>query len=85
MVEPHRYWLARYYGGAQDITSSGATIAAETAAPLPNLFCKAAGVLFPAEKSPTLSTIKFSPRSFHSRQVEEYVTARRLVYQNPRI
>jgi hypothetical protein len=23
MVEPHRYWLARYYGGAQDITSSG--------------------------------------------------------------
>ena len=39
----------------------GATIAAETAAPLPNLFCKAAGVLFPAEKSPTLSTMKFSP------------------------
>jgi hypothetical protein len=39
----------------------GATIAAETAALLPNLFCKAAGVLFAAEKLPTLSTMKFSP------------------------
>ena len=31
--EPHEYWLSSYDGGAQDITSTGAIIAAETAAP----------------------------------------------------